>query len=161
MNVQDGDLDAAVAEQLRDSSAYPVAATRQHNHLAIPVVPIRDAIVQGPGIEPGVNMAEDSEQGEELEDLKESRALGGELAALRGILGQQQERERLPGTQNCALNPFSEDIGSEPYSPREHDPLKSRAYQTVGMWNGKQLTNLRVKATSFASPWWKSMKVSS
>jgi hypothetical protein len=50
--------------------------------------------------------------------------LDGELVALRGILGQQLERERLPGTQKRVLNPFSEDIGSEPYSPKEFVPLE-------------------------------------
>lgn len=72
VDVQDGDLGAVVAEQLRDPSAYPVAATRQHNHLAVPVEPVRDAIVQSPDIKPGVNTAEDSKEGEDLEDLEES-----------------------------------------------------------------------------------------
>lgn len=53
--------------------------------------------------------------------------LEGESVALRGALGQQQERERLPGTQKRALNPFSEDIGSEPYTPEEFLPLESIA----------------------------------
>lgn len=123
VDVQDGDLDTAVAEQLGDLSAYPVAASRQHDHLAVPVKPVRDAIVQGPGVEPGVNTAEDGKEGEDLEDLEEPCVLEGDLVALRGVLGQQQDRERLPGAQKRALNPFPENIGSKSYPPREYVPL--------------------------------------
>lgn len=53
--------------------------------------------------------------------------LEGDLVALRGILSQQQDRERLPGTQKRALNPFPENIGSKSYPPGEYVPLDPMA----------------------------------
>lgn len=114
LDVQNGHLDATATQQRRDLASDAVAPARQHDDLPVPVVAVGDAVVQGTTVHRSIDAPEHGQRGEDLDGLQKSGVLLGDISALGCVVGEEEQRDGLPGAEDGALEEFAEYISSEP-----------------------------------------------
>ena len=96
-------------------SADPITAARKDNHFVVPVIVVRNTIVQCASVDPRIQETEDGKKNENFEGFQGPWVLPREFLTLGIVVSQQEQRHRLPGIEEGPLQQFPGYIRSKPY----------------------------------------------
>jgi hypothetical protein len=116
LDIEHGDLDALLGQQVHDNLANTIAATRDNDDLAAPDIGIAGPIVDDAVAEPRADLGRQAKRERRLQVLERRRILPGKRAALGCVLGEQQQRQRQGRVKRRELEEASDRVPSDTWA---------------------------------------------
>lgn len=113
LDIEDGNFDAAQGQTHRDALPDPIAAARQQHELLAPVVRVARPIVERFAVEVVVEPPDEADGNEGLEGFEEAWAVVRDVAALGGVVGEEQEGEGERGREEGFFEDGADDVCCE------------------------------------------------
>ena len=135
LDVQNRHLDAPLGEELHDMPADAAGASRDDDDLPRPVVLVFDPVVQHAPREVVVDPPEQAKRKQRLEARVGRGVQDGQVLALLGVFGQQQQRQDELRVERCVADDLEHRVALEALAGEEaivHRHCKSCAQVMCG-----------------------------
>lgn len=144
LNIQDGDLDALLGEQLDNNLANAIAASGYNDNLAAPYIGIAAPVVGHAAVEPSVDGTQRTQAQQRLQAFERCGMVLGKGIALLRVARKEDEGKRERRVEGRVSDKAAYSITSYAYSQSQKSVLlETIAIVTVGGGNGLVLTFAR------------------